>query len=306
MMKILVTGATGFIGSNLVKSLLSQGHEVAITQLAGTDLGPLRVYEDRLGVFVYDGALSGLCNAVKQSEPELVYHIASLFLVRHEPEDVDRLVDSNILFPTQLLEVMHGAGVRKFVNVGTTWQHYQDAPFDPVNLYAASKQAFESILSYYVNACNIRAITLKMFDTFGPGDNRPKLMRLLRNAARSGEALKMSPGEQKIDLVYIDDVVRALVIAGQRVGEVDGQESHGVCTGNPLTLRDFVAIYSEAVGREVAVLWGSLPYRPREVMVPWKNYTLLPGWRAEVALRDGIRRMESDAEIGGLLASQPQ
>ena len=68
-------------------------------------------------------------------------------------------------------------------------------------------------------------------------------------------------------------------------------------------MRDIVAIYGEVVGRPVNVAWGALPYRKREVMEPWKDYRLLPGWRPATNLRDGMAVMERDSSIGGLLAS---
>ena len=301
-MKILVTGATGFIGSQLALRMVAEGHELAIVVRPGSDLNVLLPILANITVHVYDGSYDSLLLALNVSEPELVVHVASLFLAQHNGKDVARLIESNLHFPAQLLEAMSQTGVRRLLNTGTSWQNYQDESYNPVNLYAASKQAFESLLEYYVRAQGFKVITLKLFDTYGPGDLRPKLFSLLRQAARSGNMLSMSPGEQEIDLVYIDDVLDAFLLAAQYIKTVSGVETYAVSNPVRLTLRELVQIYGEIIGHMLNVKWGGLPYRTREVMTPWTSGKALPGWKNKIAIREGIARMEKDAGIGGILA----
>jgi nucleoside-diphosphate-sugar epimerase len=291
-MNIFLTGATGFIGSRLAMRLVAEGHEVALLVRPGSDRTPITECANRLAVHVYDGTLASLVGALEEERPEVVVHVASLFLAQHRPEDVECLVASNIDMPSKLLEAMRLAGVRSFVNTGTSWQHYRSATYDPVNFYAATKQAFEEILTYYVEAHEFQAVTLKLFDTYGPGDTRPKLFSLLRRTALSGGVLRMSPGEQLIDLVYIDDVTDAFVGALNLVGTVDRHATFAVSNPERCTLRELVRIYGEIVGRTLDIDWGALPYRPRETLVPWTTGRRLDGWMPRVSLEEGIRRME--------------
>ena len=172
-MKVLITGATGYIGSQLAKRLHAKGHEVSLIVRPNSDLAVLDTVLPSASLHYYDGSYQSLFAALSTSQPDVVFHIASLFLAQHKPEDVARLVESNLNFPTQLLEAMSQLGMTQFINTGTSWQHYQNEGYNPVNLYAASKQAFEAMLAYYVEAKNFKSITLKLFDTYGPGDNRP-------------------------------------------------------------------------------------------------------------------------------------
>lgn len=301
---ILLTGATGFIGSQLAGALVAQGHAVAVVVRPNSKLDTLQALLPCLQVYTYDGSYANLIRALQRSQAELVIHVASLFLAQHQPQDVARLVESNLNFPAQLLEAMRELGVRQFINTGTSWQHYQSEAYSPVNLYAASKQAFEALLAYYVQAQDFKAITLKLFDTYGPGDTRPKLFSLLRKTARTGGTLKMSPGQQLLDLVYIDDVLEAYRLAMARLPEMAGAVSESYAVSNPaarLSLQALVQTYAEVVGRPVRVDWGGLPYRPREVLILWSANERLPGWQARVALADGIARMELDRALGGLL-----
>jgi len=300
--KVFLTGATGFIGSRLARRLLEEGHELGIVVRHDSRLDVLQGILPRIQVHVYDGSYASLLLALESARPELVFHVASLFLAQHKPEDVTRLVESNLCFPTQLLEAMSQLGIRQLINTGTSWQHYRNSAYNPVNLYAATKQAFEALLTYYVEAQGFKAVTLKLFDTYGPGDTRPKLFNLLRKTVRTGQILQMSPGEQLLDIVYIDDVLDAYLLVMAHLPQVTTSESYAVSSQARLNLRELVQIYGEAVGQPVNVEWGGLPYRSREVLELWMGDKTVPGWRARVGLIDGIVRMEQDRENCGLLA----
>jgi nucleoside-diphosphate-sugar epimerase len=221
-----------------------------------------------------------------------VFHLASLFLAQHQPQDVDALILSNVLFSTQLAEAMVANGVRHMVNTGTSWQHFDNQDYNPVNLYAATKQAFEDILAYYADAGMLKVVTLALFDTYGPNDPRRKLVALLRDLARTGQALAMSPGEQLIDLVHIDDVVDAFLLAAQRLpSQPTAYARYGVSSGAPMTLRAFVGVFERVAGTSLAIEWGGRPYRPREVMTPWQA-PAMEGWQARIRLEDGLRAIE--------------
>ena len=126
----------------------------------------------------------------------------------------------------------------------------------------------------------MKVIALKLFDTYGPNDPRPKLFRLLKTVSERQEPLAMSPGEQLIDLVYIDDVVKAYLIAAERLqaGLAYDHESYAVSSGRPISLKELVRTYEQVTGKKLPIQWGGRPYRPREVMVPWNRGEKLPGW----------------------------
>src|SRR5690606_23561143 len=132
-------------------------------------------------------------------------------------------------------------------------------PYSPVCLYAATKQAFESILAFYQETAQLGAITLTLFDTYGPEDRRSKLLPLLVRMKPDDEPLEMSPGEQKIDLVYIDDVIDAYLLAASMLlrGTVSGcGEQYAVGTGVPISLRELVAVYERISGWQLPIQWG--------------------------------------------------
>jgi nucleoside-diphosphate-sugar epimerase len=224
------------------------------------------------------------------SNPAIIFHLASLFLSEHSAHDVDRLIISNVLFGAQLLEAMAIHGITNIVNTGTSWQHYENKAYSPVNLYAATKQAFEDILRFYVEAKGVKAITLKLFDTYGPNDTRPKLFHLLEKIARERMALAMSPGEQIIDLVHVSDVVSAFETASNRLMNalVDGHEQYAVSSDTPMSLQAVVRTFERVLGRRLAIEWSGRPYRAREVLTLWNRGKRLPGWAPAFSLEAGI------------------
>lgn len=289
----LVTGATGFVGSHLVRRLVQDGWQVHIVIRPASVL-PQDPEFMRISAHVHDGTTDGMIHIVGESKPDVVFHLSSLFLAQHQSRDVESLITSNILFSTQLLEAMSAQGIRSLVNTGTSWQHYNNEDYNPVCLYAATKQAFETILTYYTEAAGLRAATLQLYDTYGPDDRRRKLFALLRDAAETRTPLLMSPGDQLIDLVYIDDVIEAYARAAAILqgGEIEGHRVYAVSSGASLKLKDLVGVYSQLCGRQVPVEWGARSYRTREVMVPWNRGHALPGWQPRVGLEEGICKME--------------
>lgn len=292
MKRALLTGITGFIGLNLGKALLEDGWEVyGIVRESSNIERVEQELGNKVNLLVHDKN-NDLNAIVTEAKPDVVFHLASVFLSSHTYDDIAPMIESNVTFGTQLLEAMSANGVRNFVNTGTSWQHYNSKDYSPVNLYAASKQAFLDIIRYYQEVQGVHVINLELFDTYGPGDPRRKLFALLKEISESNETLKMSKGEQLIDIVFIEDVVRAFILAGNYlvVGDYDKCGTYAVSSGKAIPLRELVAEFVRISRRGVNIEWGARPYRDREVMVPWNTGRQLPGWEPQCPLEVGIPR----------------
>jgi nucleoside-diphosphate-sugar epimerase len=125
-MRVLVTGATGFVGGHLVKRLLKERHEVHVLVRPTTDLALFGDDLDRIVSHRHHGTTEGMVELVRNVQPDTVMHLASLFLGEHQPGDVDDLIASNVLLSTQLAEAMAANEVQLLINVGTSWQHHED------------------------------------------------------------------------------------------------------------------------------------------------------------------------------------
>jgi nucleoside-diphosphate-sugar epimerase len=283
----LVTGATGFIGKSLIKRLACDGWNVHC--IIRKDLN--FKYEDKVSLHYYDGSIKSVIDAFSESNPKIVFHLASLFLVNHKPNDIEQLIDSNIKYGSYILEAMKMSKCLNLINAGSSWQNYNKDEYNPVNLYASTKEAFEKIIKFYVEAYNFNVITLRIFDTYGAGDERNKILNLLKKQIGSLSQLKMSPGNQKINLVHVSDVIEAFTIAANRLLEkaLNNNEIYSIKSELEISLKDLVLLINNISNTKVKIEWGGLDYRDREVMEPLCYYPSLPNWDAKINLNDGLR-----------------
>lgn len=293
--KIVITGITGFVGSNLARFFIEKNYEIYAIVREHSDVSNLDDLSGQINYFRYNQDIKKLITFFKETQPSCVFHLASNFIVEHNSSQIDSLINSNIAFGLHLLEAMKEANVKRLVNTGTSWQHYNNEDYNPVCLYAATKQAFESIIKYYVEAENFKVITLKLFDTYGEMDTRPKLINLLNKFADEETELKMTPGEQILNLVHISDVSSAFNIALDLV-ERQKKNCHNiyaVANTKSYKLKDVIDIFESVSNKKVNVIWGGKPYRKREVMHFWDNGENLPNWKAKISLKKGLQKFRS-------------
>jgi len=289
-MKILVTGATGFIGQNLVNLLLSRNYEIHCIVRANSDTSKIN---PKASIFKYDDDIDSLDTFFKKENFDGVIHLASLFLQSHTNKDIAHLIASNIKFGTELLEVCKQSNVKWFINTGTFWQNYENKGYNPVNLYAATKEAFEMVAKYYTQTSDIIFTTIKINDTFGPNDTRNKVFNLWNKIAETGEPLEMSAGEQIIDISYIEDVISAFDKLVKHLNSNQRNEFHNkefvVTNYEKLSLKDLARIYEETTNSKLNIIWGAKPYREREVMIPYNQGQIVPDWKQKHTLKEAIK-----------------
>lgn len=299
MKQVLVTGASGFVGGHLVRHLLNprEGRpavRVHALLRTGSDASAL---PDGVIVHRYNGTPERLRTIVADAAPDVTFHLASLFRAEHQPADIRPLIDSNVEFGTQLADALSGTEGRRLVSAGTIWQHFDGDDYHPVCLYAATKQAFEAILAFYAEARRLRTTILLLPDNYGPDDTRNKLVALLLRAAYRGTTLELSPGQQRIDLLHINDVVAGFLQAADLLmtepssGDPPMQR-YQLSSGQPRSLHELTELIGSVVGKPIDARWGARPYRQREVMMPWQGGTALPGWQPTIDLRSGIEAIK--------------
>jgi len=274
----LVTGATGFIGGSLCKTLIDSGWEVHALVRSTSNVRPLELLGKLFHIHIIETSeTQEIIDIVGAVMPNSVFHLAATQLYEHSPADIDSLLESNIRLGTQILEAMcvHGAGI--FINTGTYWQYYAGRKYDPISLYAACKKAFQDLIVYYRNVRGIKATTLLLTDTYGEEDTRKKIMTLLIEASYTGRELELTPGEQSIDLVHVSDVAHAFLYADKLLRSGCQYED----------------VYSVSSGRLVSIrlLARLMSYPSRQIMKVTMPEPKLLNWNASVSLEEGIGRV---------------
>lgn len=293
--KILITGATGYIGSRVAEKLIEKGYQVCALIRETSDIYKYPL-PPSVTYVVHDGTTASMVEIFCAEKPDCVIHLAARFIAEHQSSQVETLLEDNIVFSTNIFEGMKASGCPYIINTTSSWEHYQGEQYNPVCLYAATKRAVTDILKYYCEAAQITAITLCIYDTYGPHDLRGKLIGKFFEIAESGAVLPMSEGRQQINYVYIDDVVEAYIHSV----EVIEQQTERMCTyylrsEEAYTLRELSLIFEKAVHAHLHIEWGKRPYRVREVMEIYSGGERLPGWEAQVSLEEGLRRIAKES-----------
>lgn len=281
-MRALLTGSTGFLGSRVREALQQRGDQV----LAVRHNTPPQLAEQEI-----DGMAPAhqFSRAIEAFGPDVVILIGSADTRADDPEAVDYLTRGNVQLPLRLCSAAFESGCRHIVHVGTSWQETGGDGYNPMDLYASSKQAALVMLEHFAHR-GAQVIHLQLFDTYGPGDHRRKVLNLILESTARNEPIGLSPGHQLLHLVYVDDVVNAILQAAQlpktgpdraRIFSVSSERAH--------SLRDVVAALEES-GERPLVEFGARQYRDGEIMVPRSRFDWIPGWAPSVPLAVGLER----------------
>jgi nucleoside-diphosphate-sugar epimerase len=263
-MKILISGATGFIGSHLIPLLLNGGHNVSITKRRESQFKNLDSIRDKINVINSD-TYHDINLGIMNFEPDVIIHLATFYINKHDSGNIASLIDSNVTFGTYLLEAMKENGIKKILNTATRWQHIGNKRYSPANLYAATKEAFKDIMVYY-EKMGIRHKTIELSDTFGYDDTRKKIMDILLSACKKNELVELTPGEQVLDLLHIDDVCQFIV---SNIGIDTFFDNKTISlSGTVVKLRDLGTMIEKICGKKNLLGWGLKPYRDNEIMIP--------------------------------------
>lgn len=289
-MKILLTGATGYIGSNLLPKLIQAKHEVFCLLRDSSNATTIQHFPVKIIKYKEKKQLYSIINEIK---PELAIHLAGEFLTQHSKETIEELIESNISFPTVLLDALNENGCKHFINTGSYWQYYERTGFHPSNLYASTKQAFETSLKYYVECEEWICLTLQLYDVYGPNDTRRKILNILHDM-KDQEDIDMSKGEQKLFLCYIDDAIEAYMIAIDTITKLEKKqmEKYSVRGNHAYTLKEIVTKYLEISNKQLNINWGGREYRLKEIMIPEQTIEVLPNWRPNYDLAEGLKAFE--------------
>lgn len=290
--KILLTGATGFVGTNFVLQLHDQ---YAITALVRENSDISKI-ESHCKICRYTN-LDSILQLFQKEHFDGVVHLATLYLANHTPQDIKSLVDSNVYFGSALLEACKLNPPRFFINTLSAFAYANSKIYNPINLYAATKQAFYDICAYYAQVLPTTFSHLLLYDTYGNNDTRPKIFNLWHKIAKSGESLAMSAGEQRLDISHIFDVVSGYAVLIQLCLENRVSKNQIYTLENKrYTLRELAALFEKYTNSTLRIQWGAKPYRQNEIMEPIsaKDSNLLeklPNWNPKISLEQGLKML---------------
>jgi UDP-glucose 4-epimerase len=292
--RVLVTGAGGFVGANLVRRLLRDGHEVAAA--VRQERWRLQGVNARL-VEVELRDAEAVRARVAELRPEWVFHLAAHGAYSWQ---IDRaaIYETNILGTANLLDACTEAAVDAAVLAGSSSEYgFKDhAPSEnelpePNSDYAVAKAAATLVGGHIARARGLRVTTLRLYSVYGPWEDPNRLVPTLVAQGLEGRLPPLVDPDVARDLVYVDDVCDAFTLAAER-----GSGVYNLGSGVQTTIAEIVAVAREVLGIAEEPQWGTMANRRWDTSVWVANSRRIRdelGWRPAVDLREGFERTVS-------------
>lgn len=282
--RVLVTGATGFIGYHLCEGLVSLRAEVH-GLARGANVGALPAGCRPLSVDLMDYA--AVCAAAKSLRPDIIYHLAGKVTAERDVGLILPMLEGNLMPAAHMLLAASDVGCERFVCAGSSEEGSASQPVAS-SPYAGSKAAASAYAQMFHRLYALPIVVLRPFSVYGPRQNDAKLIPYAARSLLRGEPPRLTSGEQVRDFVYVKDVARGFVQAGVAEGILG--EGFDLGTGVGSRVRDIMTLLADVVGVDITPTFGALPPRSAEedqVADPARTKDVL-GWQARWTLREGL------------------
>ena len=292
-MKILLSGASGFLGTHLLDYFIESGFQIIIIKRSSTDLTQLQKRFGNLEAWNYEGnELNNLFSV--HSDIDIIMHAATDY-GRHDLSLISTFW-ANEALPIKLLElaILHKVGL--FFNFDTFFSS-QNSVYDHLKAYTLSKRHFREWGEYIGNANSIYFLNLRLFHLYGPGDSSEKFIPSMVRQCLANDEIDLTDGEQMRDFIHVNDVVAAVkMLIESKSWEKFGYQHYDVGIGSSVSIRYLIEIIKKKCCSNSKLNFGALPIRAGEFKNSCADTKALRaiGWTPKINIESGIQTVIDD------------
>lgn len=299
--RVLVTGASGFIGSHLTRRLVADGAEVHALTSSVSSIYPARLLDVRESITLHEaslddrGAMQLLAERVR---PDYVFHLGAYTHVGKSWQRIDECIQVNIQGTVNLLMALAPTGFTRFVNVGTSEIYgdvavpfVEDGPVHPISPYSVSKHAAEEYARLFGAAMSLPVVRVRPFNAYGPMQSPDRIIPETITRGLQGQPMRMTQGSQTREFNYVEDLADGLVRVATAPG-IDGELFNLGC-GRETSIRDVATLTLKLMGDPITPEFGVLEERPIEIPRMYADTTKTVerlGWSPATSLEAGLTR----------------
>lgn len=288
---IIVTGATGTIGSTLVDALLTLNHNIIV--IVRNLEKSTQLFSNRVTHVVFDGA--DFTHDLTHYNAEIVIHLASLSTSQDNKKNILDLIDSNITFVSLLLDALKNSPLKLFVNAGSFSEfHTNDRTIDPTYFYSATKTASRFIIDYFSKVNDFIFVNAILYSVYGKRGEHKKIFDIMMDAMGSQEPVPMSEGRQILDFIHIDDVIRFYLLLLENYNNLsDRYNEYHIGTGKGTSIRELAQICHKEHHVLPNIIWGAIQSRQRNTVFATADTREVfkdIDWKADISLETGIKQ----------------
>ena len=300
--RTLVTGASGFLGADLVAALQRHGHVVTAVVRGGSDLRRLNACAGSVSTVVCElDDIDGLARLISRAAPTTIFHLAGDTSVRHFDGDwatIDRAIHSNVTGSMTVLRaaMASGTSVRRIIRTGGLEEYgngpspsdetQREAPTSPYSVSQVSVMHWFAMMQAHTP---IMLTTLRPALIYGPDQDTAFLIPSLIQALLAGQRFAMGDGRQRRDVLYVDDMIRAFLLTADR-DDLRGAVIN-ISSGAGISMAAIATRIAALLGCEDRLDIGVRPPRSMDLDILVGRNALaerLIGWKPDVALADGL------------------
>ncbi|MEN4044809.1 NAD(P)-dependent oxidoreductase [Sulfurimonas sp. NWX367] len=294
--RVLVTGGTGYVGSDLVNKLLIN-HNIEIALVVRDSKSAIKMFGNAV-IYIECNNLTEFNDSVLQFSPEIVVHLAAYSTSSDEPKDIVKLIESNIVFTSNLLIALSGCKLQLFINTGSFSEYHINNIISPTYFYSATKTSAKYIIEYYAKKNSFKFLNMILFTVYGKKNANKKIIDYAIDSLDSDEAVNMSDGKQILDFVHIDDVVNLyynliLDFNNIKASKID----YDVGTGKCISIRDLVKTLESITNKKANIAWGANKSRKIDTIRACADIEMSQkelNYKVNISLESGLKKYIRD------------